>query len=167
MVDEFESRSYLSNIGSLGQILRNNHRAAVGVGILAALIIAGLLSPIIAPYNPITQQLDIRLQPPSTQHLLGTDNYGRDILSRVLNGAFISLSIASVVVVIAGPFGSIVGLLAGALGGKLDEVLMRITDIFMSFPGLVLAFLVSAVLGRGIFNTMIAISFVAWPIYTR
>lgn len=137
---------------------------------LVFLIIFGL-SALFAPFlplpNPTDQMLTARLKPPSPAHLLGTDQLGRDLLSRMVFGGRLSLTVGLTVVVFAGLVGILVGLISGYFGGLLEEVLMRITDIFFAFPSLILAMAIAGALGPGLNNAMIAIAAVTWPIYAR
>ena len=148
--------------------LASNPMAMVGLAILAALAAAALLAPWIAPHDPFAQDLGGRLKPPGSEgYLLGTDSLGRDILSRLIWGARITLYIVALVALIAPVAGLLVGTVAGYAGGWVDTVLMRITDIFLAFPRLVLALAFVAALGAGIENAVIAISLTAWPPYAR
>ena len=148
--------------------LRSNHLAMLGLGIMLALVLMAAFAPYLAPHDPFTQNLANRLQPiGSPGHLLGTDSLGRDILSRIIYGSRITLYIVGLVALIAPVAGLIVGTVAGYLGGIADVVLMRITDIFLAFPRLVLALAFVAALGAGIENAVIAISLTAWPPYAR
>ncbi len=137
---------------------------------LALMLVFGLTA-IAAPYLPVPDPIDqdvlMRLKPPSPQHLLGTDQLGRDILSRLIFGSRISLTLGLTVVALAGIVGTTVGLITGYYGGWLDEVLMRITDVFFAFPSLILAMAIASALGRNLNNAMIAIAAVTWPIYAR
>lgn len=146
---------------------RRNPTAMLGLGIVVTLFLMALLAPVLAPYSPIEQNLDMRLMPPSADHWLGTDDLGRDILSRILYGAQTTLVIVFLVVIIVAPLGLLVGTVAGYFGGWFDTVLMRVTDIFLAFPRLVLALAFAAALGPGIENAIIAISITAWPPYAR
>jgi peptide/nickel transport system permease protein len=146
---------------------RANPLAMVGLAIVLALILAALLAPVIATHDPIAQSLDRRLQPPSAEHLFGTDALGRDIYSRIVHGARITLMIVILVVVTVGPIGLLIGTTAGYAGGWLDTVLMRVTDVFLAFPRLILALAFVAALGPGIENAVIAIACTAWPPYAR
>lgn len=139
----------------------------VGVIICGLLVLMALLAPLIAPYDPNYPDTANRLSPPSLKHPLGTDQLGRDILSRIIWGSRISLSIAFLAVFITSVIGLVVGLLSGYYGGKIDVILMRITDIFMAFPRLVLALAFASALGPGIYNVIIAISVVYWSFYAR
>ena len=147
--------------------LSNNGLAMVGLGIILLLLLVAAFAPWLAPFDPAAQDLRLRLQPPSLAHWLGTDELGRDILSRIIHGARITLYIVGLVVVIAAPIGLLVGTVAGYFGGWVDTVLMRITDVFLAFPRLILALAFVAALGPGIDNAIIAISITAWPAYAR
>ena len=148
--------------------LARNPLAMLGLAIVLILIAAALLAPWIAPYDPISQDLHRRLLPPGTDgNLLGTDELGRDILSRLLYGSRITLYVVALVVVTAPVAGLIVGTVAGYAGGWLDVVLMRLTDIFLAFPRLVLALAFVAALGPGIENAVLAIALTSWPPYAR
>lgn len=138
-----------------------------GLVIITFFVIAALLAPIIAPYPPEKQSLRQRLEPPSAEHWLGTDQLGRDMLSRILWGARVSLTVGLFVVISASVFGTLVGLAAGYFGGLTDDGLMRITDVFFAFPSLILAMAIAAALGPGLTTAMIAIAVVTWPIYAR
>ena len=147
--------------------LRANPLAMFGVVILLLLLVLAAIGPWITPYGFNDQNLQTRLLPPSAAHWFGTDELGRDILSRIVYGARITLEIAVLVGIIAAPIGLIVGTTAGYLGGWTDTVLMRINDIFLSFPGLILALGFVAALGPGIRNAIIAIALTAWPPIAR
>lgn len=148
--------------------LRSNAMAMLGLGILVALVLVAVLAPWIAPHDPFAQNLGNRLQPLGTDgHVFGTDSLGRDILSRLIYGARITLYIVALVALIAPVAGLLVGTVAGYAGGWTDTILMRITDIFLAFPRLVLALAFVAALGAGIENAVLAISLTAWPPYAR
>ncbi|MGH7123658.1 MAG: ABC transporter permease [Stellaceae bacterium] len=148
--------------------LRRNGLAMTGLGIVLALVLMALIAPLISdPASANLQVLEDRLQPWSAQHWFGTDELGRDILVRTLFGARITLTIVGLVSLIVVPIGLGIGLPAGYFGGWIDAVLMRITDIFLSFPRLVLALAFAAALGPGIENAVIAISLTTWPPYAR
>ncbi len=148
-------------------LIKKSPLTVLGITLVVFLILVAILAPVISPYDPIKQDLKHRLQPPSWQHPFGTDQLGRDILSRVIWGSRISLSIAIVVVAFSFIVGTSIGIVSGYFGGKVDETLMRLTDMFMAFPRLVLALAVAAALGPGLFNTMLAIAFVSWVYYAR
>jgi len=155
-------RLYIAWLG-----FRGNHLAMLGLGIVLALILVAIFAPLIAPYNPNAQVLADRLQFFSAQHWFGTDDLGRDIFSRIVYGSRLTLYIVVLVAIIAAPIGLLVGTTAGYFGGWLDMVLMRITDIFLAFPKLVLALALVAALGPGIENAIIAIAITSWPPYAR
>ena len=148
--------------------LRRNALAMAGLVLVLALVLAAALAPWIAPHDPIAQDLGNRLLPPGTPgHRLGTDDFGRDILSRILHGARITLQIVALVALTAPVLGLLVGTVAGYFGGWVDAVLMRVTDIFLAFPRLILALALVAVLGPGVGNAVLAIALTAWPPYAR
>jgi peptide/nickel transport system permease protein len=138
-----------------------------GLVLIVVFSLSALLASVLAPANPLDQKLSQRLKPPSPAHWLGTDQLGRDVLSRLLFGARISLTIGLVVVGTAGTFGTLVGLVAGYTGGLVDEALMRVTDVFLAFPALILAMAIAGALGPSLNNAMIAIAVVTWPVYAR
>ncbi len=140
----------------------------IGLAISAILILIAIFAPLIAPHDPIAQDLSRRLLPPGTPgNLLGTDDFGRDILSRILYGSRITLYIVMLVILTAPLAGLIIGTAAGYFGGWTDQILMRITDIFLAFPRLILALALVAVLGPGMENAVLAIALTAWPPYAR
>ena len=150
--------------------LKANRLAMVGLWIVVVLTLLAILAPVLAPYDPlegIGGLRGARLVPPSWAHPLGTDDLSRDILSRVLYGSRLTLLVVLLVAVIATPIGLAVGTAAGYFGGWVDVVLMRITDIFMAFPRLILALAFASALGPGIENAIIAIAITAWPPYAR
>ncbi|MGH8782438.1 nickel transporter permease [Paraburkholderia sp.] len=145
-----------------------NPLSMFGFAILALLIVVAAIGPLIAPHDPLQQVLSDRLLPPgSPSHWLGTDQLGRDILSRLIYGSRLTLSIAILVAIVVVPIGLAVGTTAGFFGGWVDTVLMRITDIALAFPKIVLALAFAAALGPGVINAVIAISITAWPAYAR
>jgi peptide/nickel transport system permease protein len=146
---------------------RSNALAMVGLVTGLLMILASLAAPLLAPYDPSAQDLAGRLAPPSAVHWLGTDELGRDLLSRVLYGGQITLGMVVAVVLLVAPVGLAVGSVAGYLGGIADSVLMRLTDIFLAFPRLVLALAFVAALKPGITSAIIAIALTAWPPYAR
>ncbi|HXH02020.1 MAG TPA: nickel transporter permease [Candidatus Competibacteraceae bacterium] len=148
--------------------LRRNPLALAGLAVILGLALLAALGPALAPHAPTAQELTARLLPPlSPGHWLGTDELGRDILSRLIFGARITLAIAVLVAVIVVPVGLAVGTVAGYAGGLADSALMRVTDIFLAFPRLILALAFAAALGPGIENAVIAIAITAWPPYAR
>jgi peptide/nickel transport system permease protein len=155
---------------SRGRLLRRfaHHRSAVlGASILTLWFGLALLAPLIAPFSPIKQNLGDRLQPPGPTYFFGTDELGRDIFSRVLYGARISLPTALVVVTFSGGLGILFGAVAGFVGGWIDEIVMRLADATLAFPSLILAMAITTALGPGLFNAALAITLVLWPEYAR
>jgi peptide/nickel transport system permease protein len=144
-----------------------NRLAVLGLGIVLLLILMALLAPLIATHDPVAQQLGGTLQPPSAEHWFGTDELGRDIFSRIVYGARYTLLIVIMVSVTVTPIGLLIGTTAGYIGGWTDTVLMRITDLFLSFPGLALALAFVAALGAGLENAILAIALTAWPPIAR
>jgi peptide/nickel transport system permease protein len=144
-----------------------NKLAMVGLGIVVALMLMALLAPLIATHHPFAQDLANRLQPPSAANWFGTDQYGRDIWSRVVYGSRLTLYIVLLVALTAPVAGLLIGTISGYLGGWTDIVLMRITDVFLAFPKLILALAFVSALGPGIENAVIAIAITSWPPYAR
>jgi len=151
----------------VGFRLARNPMALSGAAVVLAWVVIAILAPWIAPYDPIEQDVATRLAAPSAQHWLGQDEIGRDVLSRVLYGGRVSLPVAAVVVVLASLFGTLYGAIAGFLGRWPDEVAMRIVDMVLSFPALILAMAIAAALGPSIRNSMLAMLLVWWPPYAR
>ncbi|PTX51202.1 peptide/nickel transport system permease protein [Gemmobacter caeni] len=148
--------------------LKRNPLAMAGLVIIGLLLVIAAFAPVLATHDPIAQNLQNRLQPPLTPgHWLGTDDFGRDIWSRIVYGSRITLYIIALVAVTAPLIGLMVGTVAGYFGGWVDAVLMRLTDIFLAFPRLILALALVAVLGPGIENAVLAIALTAWPPYAR
>lgn len=146
---------------------RRNRLMVVGTSIIIFLLLIAASAPLLATHDPYEQILHDRLLPLSGQHLFGTDGLGRDIYSRVIHGSRVTLTIAILVAAISTPLGLIIGVLAGYYGGALDEFLMRISDVFLAFPKLILAIAFAAALGPGVENAIIAISVANWPSYAR
>jgi peptide/nickel transport system permease protein len=144
-----------------------NPLSFLGILFIGILLFTGILAPLLAPYDPIEISPDRRLTPPNSANWLGTDEVGRDILSRIIHGARISLEIGVTIVFFAAAIGLIIGLISGYFGGVCDQTLMRFTDIFMSFPSLILAIAMTAALGPSLFNSVLAMIIVWWPIYAR
>jgi peptide/nickel transport system permease protein len=157
----------------LRQFVRGVRRAARNPSTLAGsivvffLVFAAAAAPLLATHDPMAQDLAARLRPPSAAHWLGTDQFGRDLYSRLLYGAQPTLLIVALVVALSAPFGVAVGLIAGYFGGWAETLLMRVTDIVMAFPRLILALALVAVLKPGLINAIIAIAVTAWPPYAR
>ena len=151
------------------RLFTRNRLAMIGFGIIVALVLIAIFADVIAPYSPYSggDLRTERLLAPSAAHYFGTDDQSRDIFSRVIYGSRLTLMIVVLVSLIATPIGLIVGTVAGYAGGWTDAVLMRITDIFLAFPRLILALAFVAALGPGIENAIIAIAITAWPPYAR
>jgi peptide/nickel transport system permease protein len=144
-----------------------NRLAVIGLTIIGVLLLLSILATVLAPYPPNVPDLAQRLEPISYQHWFGTDELGRDILSRIIHGSRLTLYVVVLVVIIAAPVGLLVGTVSGYAGGAIDMSLMRITDIFLAFPKLILALAFVSALGPGIENAVIAIAITAWPPYAR
>ncbi len=149
------------------RILRSGPHVQVAAVILGLIILATILASLISPYSPTAQDIMSNLQAPSLHHLFGTDPLGRDVFSQVLYGGRISLSVGLIAVMIEFFFGVILGVTTGYLGGWLDAVVMRLTDIMLAMPGLVFALFIVAILGPGIVNVMIALGIGSIPSVTR
>ena len=162
-----ELKPHLREMQDLFKMLMKNRLTATGLIIVLTTVIIAVLAPVISPYDPSKLSLPDRLEGPSPTHLLGTDNFGRDILSRIFHGTWISIFIAISVVIGSFGIGTIVGLLAGYKGGWVDMFLMRITDIFLAFPTFLLGMVVISALGKGLDNLVIGIIVVWWPPYAR
>lgn len=147
--------------------LKSNPLAVVGLTIIVLFIALSLLAPLLAPYDPATQNLGNRLAFPSPEHWFGTDELGRDILSRILYGGRVTLGMVIAVVVLVAPIGLAIGCIAGYFGGIVDTVLMRVTDVFLAFPRLILALAFVAALKPGVESAILAIALTAWPPYAR
>ncbi|WP_134726164.1 nickel transporter permease [Paracoccus luteus] len=159
-----------ARLGSLYQgwlTFRANTLAMVGLVILIALALMAIFAPWLSPYDPVAQNLADRLMPPSAAHWLGTDALGRDILSRIIWGSRVTLFIVGTVALISPILGLLIGTVAGFAGGWVDQILMRITDIFLAFPKLILALALVAALGPGIVNAVLALAITGWPPYAR
>ena len=139
----------------------------VGLTLVAILILMALLAPLIAPFDPNVQTMSSRLLAPSAQHWFGTDGFGRDLLSRVIYGARPTLLLVSLILVLTIPAGLLIGITAGYVGGWTERLLMRITDIFLSLPNLVIALALVAILGPGLMNGALALALTSWPPFAR
>lgn len=135
--------------------------------LVIALLTVSALAPYLTPYDPYAQDLNQALQPPSAAHVLGTDRYGRDMLSRVIMGSQTTIYSALFLVGIITVTGTLVGIICGYTGGKLDAVLMRISDVFLAFPGMVFAIAVAGVMGGGVMNAVVALACISWPKFAR
>ena len=152
------------------QKVKHSHtkqRLCIFLGLVILLMLVALFSEQLAPYDPYAQNLDEALQPPSARHIMGTDRHGRDMFSRVLVGGKTSIYATLALVAAISVFGTVVGTLCGYYGGKVDSIVMRISDVCLAFPGLVFAMAVAALLGGGISNAVLALAVISWPKYSR
>ena len=147
--------------------LKEDKPAMFGLVLIIVLIAVALSADYVSPYDPNAQDLSMRLQGVSWTHPFGLDEFGRDVLSRVIHGSRVSLEVGIVAVTISLIIGTLLGALSGYLGGWVDIVIMRFADIFLAFPGLILAIGITAVLGQSIINVMVALAIVNWPGYAR
>jgi len=152
---------------SVNNQLRKNKMALIGLAIILLLVIVAAIAPVFVPHHPYEQDLEKAFLPPSLEYPFGTDDFGRCIFSRIIFGTRISLAIGVVVTAISAVTGIILGMLAGFYSGIVDEVIMRIVDIFLAFPGLILALVIAGLLGPGMFNVLFALSLVGWMGYAR
>jgi peptide/nickel transport system permease protein len=164
---QLERTPVLSRRGGARLALWRSPLAVTGFALILLFALLAVLAPLLTQYDPVDQDLSTRLAPPSLAHWLGTDQLGRDLLSRLLFGARISLAVGLFVVATAGAFGTTIGLIAGYTGGIADEILMRVTDVFLAFPPLILAMAIAGALGPSLTNAMLAIAVVTWPVYAR
>ncbi|WP_175651481.1 ABC transporter permease [Pseudomonas sp. Marseille-P9899] len=155
-----------SSLRVLRHLLRNP-MTLVGLVVALVLVVVALFAPLIATHDPVVQNLANALKAPSAEHWFGTDEYGRDIFSRLVFGSRITLYIIGLVTVIVGPIGLFIGTVSGYFGGVVDTVFMRLTDIFISFPSLVLALAFIAALGPGLEHAVVAIALTSWPPIAR
>ena len=143
---------------ALWAALRRNRLSWIGLGLLLAIVLMAIFAPWLAPHDPLKQHIVSRLEPPSSEFWLGTDSYGRDVLSRMIYGSRVSLLVGFVAILIAMTIGSSLGVLAGYLGGLFDRLVMGLVDVLLSFPTLVLGLMVAAMLGASLENLIIAIA---------
>ncbi|MBD3307625.1 ABC transporter permease subunit [candidate division KSB3 bacterium] len=163
-----EHEAFLKELRDTYRFWKRSPLSVIGTLIILGLIAVAMIAPLLAPYDPLAQELQTaRLAPPTPEHPFGTDQLGRDIFSRVIWGSRISLRIAIIVALISGPTGLILGIISGYFGGKIDEVLMRVTDMFLAFPKLILAMAVASALGPNLNNAILAIAVASWPAYAR
>ena len=161
-------RRHRSTLASVANTLQDRPLALAGIGIVLTWLVLGLLAPALPIADPDSQDLLDRLKPPSSQHFLGTDELGRDIFSRIIWGARVSVPAGIAVIVVTGIVGCVLGALAGYMGGVIDSVVMRAADVILSFPSIILAMTITAVRGGpGLGNALIAVGFVLWPEYAR
>lgn len=149
------------------RILIRNRMAMAGAAVILIWAVAAVAAPLIAPYDALSQSVEDRLSPPSAQHPFGTDELGRDVFSRVVYGARISLPVGLVVILFSMLMGASVGALAGYIGGVFDLLVMRLADITLAFPSIVLALAIASALGPSLRNALIAMILVWWPEYAR
>lgn len=162
-----EMKPIVSEIRYSLHLVRTHPLALAGVILILALVMTALLAPLVTPFDPLNVDLRNKLLPPSSTHIFGTDDLGRDILSRVIAGSRISLQMAIMVVAFAFSFGTSLGVVAGFYGGVVNELLMRVTDMFLAIPSLVLAMVIAAALGPSLYNVMLSLCVTWWPWYTR
>jgi peptide/nickel transport system permease protein len=148
----------LARPGGLWLAFTRNRLSWIGLGLLALIVLIALFAPLLAPYDPLEQNLVARLEPPSAEFWLGTDSYGRDVLSRLLYGARISLSVGFIAILIAMLIGSALGIVSGYVGGVFDQFVMGLLDVMLSFPTLLLGLMIAAMLGASFENLIIAIA---------
>ena len=146
---------------------KKNRAALIGLGLVIIEVILAVFAPLVAPYDPVKMDLRSARQPPSSAHLLGADELGRDVLSRIIYGCRISLTLGLVSVSIGLSFGMLLGGPSGYFGGRLDIIVMRVIDVLMSFPTILLAILVVTVVGPGLYNAMLAVGVAQVPLYAR
>ncbi len=158
------NRSFAQQVG---RFLWANPLMLIGLIVIAAWIFIAILAPFIAPFDPVKQVFKDRNKPPGGAYLFGTDELGRDIFSRVIYGAQLSLPVGFILILLASVIGTTIGLISGYFGGWIDEVMMRITDLIFAFPTIILAMTIAAALGRSLINAVIAILIVWWPAYAR
>ncbi len=149
------------------QGIKRNKMAMVGTAVILSLVVIAIFAPFIAPHDPIEQNLEKRLLHPNKEYLLGTDDLGRCTLSRIIYGARVSLQIGIVVVGITSIIGVMLGAIAGYYGGIFDEIIMRMVDVVLAFPGIILALAIAGALGPSLFNVMLALAIVHWTGYAR
>jgi peptide/nickel transport system permease protein len=166
-INEIEATPESSYLGDVWRRLWQSNLARVGVAIVAVFVLMAALAPVVSPFDPLDQTLVLRLKPPTAEHLFGTDNLGRDVLSRVIYGARISLLVGVIAVALGLVFGTLLGLVSGYASGWVDSVAMRAMDIMLAFPATLLAIAIVAARGPGLPNTMVAVGVVQIPIYAR
>jgi peptide/nickel transport system permease protein len=149
------------------RVSRDQRMLVTGLAVVGLMLAVAAFGPLVVPYGPLATDPSLKLLPPSAAHILGTDNFGRDILSRVVHGARLDLGIAFSVVAIALVVGTLVGTLSGYYGGWIDSLVMRITDVLFAFPSFILALAIAAILGNSIPNVVIAIAVAYIPYFTR
>ncbi len=154
-------------VHSIKKLMKANTLFTLGIFICMFWILAAVFAPVIAPYDPIATDMANKLQAPSSAHWFGTDKFGQDIFSRVIYGGRYSLLAGCLSVIISGIIGTLYGAIAGYVGGWVDNVMMRLSEMILSFPSLILAMIINAIMGSSLFNTMFALVIVSWPTYAR
>ena len=149
------------------RLMGRNRAAMIGLLIVAVMVSIGVVGPLLAPYDPDTQFRGSRLESPNREFLLGTDNLGRDLLSRLLHGARLSIGMAALATVFIVLIAVVIGAVAGYVGGLPDDLAMRVVDVILAFPGIILALAIVGVLGPGLGNVMMSLVLVAWAGYAR
>jgi ABC-type dipeptide/oligopeptide/nickel transport system permease subunit len=162
----FALTEYVPRSASIASLLRHRN-LVLGASIVLVVLLTGLLAPLLAPYDPYAQNLSVAFQSPGFPHIFGTDEYGRDMFSRVLYGARLAQLEITVSVGMALVIGVPLGMISGYLGGSTDQVILWVIDLLYAFPGIVLAILIVAILGPGLFDSLVAISIFSIPVYTR
>lgn len=163
-----QARREWSRLRKALRTFARNRLAVIGTVILTGFVVCAIFAPYIAPHSPLQMDLASLLKPPGTPgHLLGTDDLGRDVLSRLIYGSRISLSVGLVVVSVAAVIGTTLGLISGYFGRAADIVIMRLVEIFVAFPFLILVVAAIALLGPSLYNVMLVLGLVSWPIYAR
>jgi peptide/nickel transport system permease protein len=153
--------------GALQEFLSQSWLNGLGLAIVVLVLLLAAFGPLIAPQSPYHADLFAVLQGPSVHHWFGTDNIGRDVFSQVMAGARISIEVAVIILSLSVTFGAMLGIVSGLAGGLVDEFIMRITDLFLAFPGFILAAAIAATLGPSLQHTVLALAVVFWPWYTR
>lgn len=162
-----DSSQNFRSLRRLARRLWNSTSTMIGATLLLFIILAAVFAPIISPYDPILISTADRLQPPSSEHIFGTDDFGRDILTRVLYGGRLSLMVGLTSVAIGSLSGILLGVVAGYYGGWVDVIIMRFIDVILSFPSILAALVIVAILGRGLSNVVIAVGISQIPFMTR
>jgi len=160
-------KPFLQELRHILYLIRRSPLSLLGITLFSVFLLLAILAPYILPYDPFKINLSGAFQQPNIEHIFGTDEMGRDILSRILWGCRISLQVGVTVVLISLCIGTILGGIAGYVGGAVEEIIMRFTDLVLAFPSLVLAMALSAALGPGLNNAIFAISITWWPWYAR
>lgn len=166
-IETDEPEKIHSEFGIFWEMLKLNKLALFGLAVTIGLCLCAIFAPYLAPYDPFIQNADIKFQTPSIEHFFGTDSFGRDIFSRILYGSRVSLQIGLSVITVSMIIGTTIGAVSGYYGGIVDSILMRITDIVLAFPGLILAIGLMAALGQGINNLIIVMSLLLWTQFAR